>query len=65
MKHWAWVRMKIMHGKVVSPPVYQLMMGTNWGEGNNVISEHANHNEAERLAQLYNKQARIDDEVER
>ena len=65
MKHWAWVRMKMVHGKVVSPPVYQLMIGTAWHEGNNVISEHPNRNEAQRLADFYNEQARIDDEVER
>lgn len=65
MKDWAWVRMKKDGQYFVRPFVYQLIIGKSWGNGNNVISEHTDMNEAQRLADFFNKQREIDDEMER
>ena len=65
MKRWAWVRMKKEGIYFVRPFVYQLIIGSSWGEGNNVISEHDNREDAVLLADFYNKQTEQEDEVER
>ena len=56
MKKWAWVRMKMEGDQAVRPFVYQLLIGSSWGDGSVPISEHDTLEEAKRLADFYNDQ---------
>jgi hypothetical protein len=57
MKEWAWVRMKsTKEGAWVRPFLYQVMIGTSWGDGKSrVVSEHTDMDDATRLANFFNK----------
>ena len=56
MKEWAWVRMKLdENGKWVEPYLFQVMLGTGWGDASRAISEHTDRDDATRLANFFNK----------
>ena len=55
-KEWAWVRMKMDGDKAVKPFVFELVIGTSWGDrSSRVVTEHSDRNEAVRLADFFNK----------
>lgn len=55
-REWAWVRMKMDGDKAIRPLVFELVIGTSWGDrSSRVITEHTDQREAMRLADFFNK----------
>ena len=63
MKEWAWVRMKLdENGVWVEPYLFEVMIGSIWGDANRAISEHTDMRDATRIANFFNKVNEHDDE---
>jgi hypothetical protein len=64
VKEWAWVRIKKGGDNYVRPFVYELLIGSGWGNGSRVVSEHTDQAEAQRLAIFFNKQVEAESDTD-